>query len=446
VAAHRGGSVEETVMALPDAIDSGHSLVVETDDEKRVVWILGAGFSVPLGGPLFRELISEKTWRLLSFWDAFADHPIELDVSEDDCAPNLKRFGTVAAADIVLKAYNAGTSPKRQLWQDAEQFLDILEIAKTEGDPTSEFYRLVTQGGRPRSDIQRVLDLLQQVLLPPRESTAPPLSTHPDLQSAFTGARGLEQLHREAVRFVAAACTVFLRRFEDNPTLVEKAEMWAPYRRWAKKLEIGDSIITFNYDRTLNLLDEYLASLQPRRPRIVSPVRCGEDYMHIRETALPVFHLHGHVGWSLTTNGQIDRGPIDSATNIPREFATAHLQPEKAVLGIPGTLKTNLPTGHLKDLWTPAMGAIRNATAVVFVGYRFPETDNEAKERLADALRHSKAIVHIVLGARNDDTPRVEEMIAWTRDPEINRPRVHQMKSQDFFAVFERGGLLRSPR
>lgn len=112
------------------------------------------------------------------------------------------------------------------------------------------------------------------------------------------------------------------------------------------------------------------------------------------------------------------------------------------MLGLPGRIKTAMPTGILKDVWDRAMGAIRNADSIVFVGYRFPETDNVAKQELADALRNNpKARVHVVLGAGSADLPCLVGMIGWTRDDNANPVHVHQMKCQDFFAVFERNKL-----
>jgi hypothetical protein len=118
----------------------------------------------------------------------------------------------------------------------------------------------------------------------------------------------------------------------------------------------------------------------------------------------------------------------------------AYIHPKRAVIGLPGQHKLNLPTGLLKCIWDPAMAAIEAADAIIFVGYRFPETDNMAKRRLIDALKKNpNAMVHIVLGANNPDMPRLRGMIEWTRSKD--RVRVHEMGTEDFLAVFERSGL-----
>lgn len=207
-----------------------------------------------------------------------------------------------------------------------------------------------------------------------------------------------------------------------------------------------DTVISFNYDRVLNILNEYLVTTKKPRPRgrfvLNSPVgRDSEQVDATRDVAVPMYHLHGHVGWLSPDGKGVDCGSANSA-GIRPALARAHYTPEGAVLGLPGRIKTAMPTGILKDVWDRAMGAIRNADSIVFVGYRFPETDNVAKQELADALRNNpKARVHVVLGAGSADLPCLVGMIGWTRDDNANPVHVHQMKCQDFFAVFERNKL-----
>lgn len=58
---------------------------------------------------------------------------------------------------------------------------------------------------------------------------------------------------------MAAACTTFLLDAENEPEIVDRSERWEPYTRWSGQLEPGkDSVITFTYDRSLNLLSSTL--------------------------------------------------------------------------------------------------------------------------------------------------------------------------------------------
>lgn len=206
-------------------------------------------------------------------------------------------------------------------------------------------------------------------------------------------------------------------------------------------MKAGDTVITFNYDRVLNLLNEHLVGLSETRSLLRSPVGCP-SFDEKREGVIPVYHLHGHVGWQVSADG--NHCEPDGPNGIRADRARAHLNPAKALMGTPGKAKTSLHTGALKDCWQRAMGAIRDATSIVFVGYRFPETDNLAKLQLADALRQNpEARVHVVLGANNADTPRLAGMIGWTRTGSGERgpTLIHEMLCQDFFAVFERREL-----
>src|SRR5512141_2600521 len=93
------------------------------------VWILGAGFSKPLGGPLLQDLL-------------------HLDVLDDlrRCYPDAQ-FGQLERA--VLHTYTVGReapdSPggKRNFWSDAEQYLATLETAAADG-PTSPAFRRIS--------------------------------------------------------------------------------------------------------------------------------------------------------------------------------------------------------------------------------------------------------------------------------------------------------------
>jgi hypothetical protein len=53
-----------------------------------------------------------------------------------------------------------------------------------------------------------------------------------------------------ARRLVAAECAAFLQHVD--PT----REQWRPYRRWAASLTPNDTVVTFNYDRVLEMLHD----------------------------------------------------------------------------------------------------------------------------------------------------------------------------------------------
>jgi hypothetical protein len=393
------------------------------ENERKVVWILGAGFSVPLGGPLFRKLISGQTLRDLKNWPEFKKQKLLIHYpSEND--PDT-RFGDHVSAElsasVVCDLYTKGanSSDGMPLWSDAEQFLDQLGIAASEPK------------GQLATDIRQLLKGLGGA----------------KLGAALQVPEGMDVLHREAIRFVASACSTFLLRAERDPSVVDHSEQWDPYRRWFDQLKPGhDVVITFNYDRSLDILADYRRRVPPKADLLISPAGCERDHFEAcLPHCVPVYHLHGHVGWQRSDDGEsIAPLPTDSS-GFRTHAAKAHEKPERAVIGVPGHHKRTLPEGILKDLWDRAMNAIGAAHAVVFVGYRFPETDNLAKRRLVDALKDNPdTMAHIILGAHNPDLPRLRGMIDWTRwDHDSERARVHDMLAQDFFVVFDRRGLFR---
>jgi hypothetical protein len=390
---------------------------------KRIVWLLGAGFSAPLGAPLFRDLISERTLNQLRRWPDFATQKTLIHAPADGNGNSfIHEIDAFQLAKIVCLLYSQGLGTENagtRLWTDAEQFLDLLELAASEPK------------GMLADDVRGKLKLVA-----PQAGEGQPFT---NALRAFQADDGLSQVHREAIRFVAGACSVFLKRAEDNPVLVHESEQWSPYRRWARKLSAGsDAVITFNYDRVLNVLNAFLQSSGSSRskPLLDSPVGCDldafDEYVK-RGSTIPMYHLHGHVGWTMAESDRVECGK-EMDTGLRPDPAIAHREPARAVLGTPGKSKTGLPDGVLKDTWSRAMGAISDATSVIFVGYRFPVTDNAAKEQLADALRENpSAAVHIVLGANNEDMPRLKGMIEWTRDRNVNPVRVHEMWCQDSF-------------
>ena len=379
---------------------------------KKVVWILGAGFSVPLGAPLFRELISAKTLRTLVNWEHYAAQKLQLRPSRDEGKTH--SIPAPALSSIVFGLYTAGHGA--QLWGDAEQFLDRLEIAATE------------HTGLLAKDVRKCLrDLAHRPELLQGEAS--------DVMELFQWQLQPEVLHTEAIRYVAGACSAFLVRATENVKVVDLSEQWDPYRRWYDLLQPGnDSVISFNYDCVPELLAAY--GKRHGRDLLVTPVEARESFDGLSSHCVPVYQLHGHVGWLRADETTIDLTAGRAAPN----GSVAYIHPENAVIGVPGQAKRTMPTGLLKCLWEPAMAAIEVADAVVLVGYRFPETDNMAKRALIGALKkNANAYVHLVLGANNPDTPRVQSMLEWTR-PNA-RVRVHPVRTEDFFPTYERQGL-----
>jgi hypothetical protein len=157
-----------------------------------------------------------------------------------------------------------------------------------------------------------------------------------------------------------------------------------------------------------------------------------------------VLKLHGSVDWKRIGN-RID--VVDDA------FALLD-QPDQIAMARPGPSKKSLiSSGPFSGIWKLAQDAVENADAVVFVGYRIPDTDAETMHKLIAWLRQavmncatrssSKRLpVHTVLGpeVNGADSKRLRGLLSTISDRLI--PIQWPLYAQEFIALIERQRLL----
>ena len=321
----------------------------------KIVWVLGAGFSRSLGGPLLTQLFSEK-----SQLDVLTAFP-SADFSEL-FSPEAKLVRSVYAQ------HKAGR------WQDAEEFLDYLDTARSKGPGT------------------HAREVIRQLVV-----QTPYGSNWKDIT-----VETIDKMATASQRLLAAECSAFLKDAE--PT----SERWAPYHRWAAELAGEDTVITFNYD----LVVEKLANMTPElRAKLRFPLTgLGlEDQSRVR-----ILKLHGSVNW------------CKEATPVPDVFKLfvtddeyfALRCPEQCLtIGTPGPTKFNATAGGvLEQVWNVAMDALSGADAIVLVGYRFPESDSAARRLLVEAIGKNtkrQLALHTVLGpsTESDASRRLESIL-----------------------------------
>lgn len=350
-----------------------------------VVWVLGAGFSRPLGAPLLNDFFSEAEGAQLAHY-----------LSQGEC------FYGADALERLRAIYKEGKST--HCWSDPEQFLVWLSAAASFDTPSTH------------PMVKYIHDKLR-------------IEIASMLYSSDSKLVGLRVAHQIAAASVSLGCSWFLEEAEKVPVVVDQAEQWLPYREWAKSLRPGDTVITFNYDRVPDLLQKHCGA-RFSRPAL------GESVDERRRLGCtPLLNMHGSVGWLTKADGGIEAS----------DRAVAHVHPDRAILGIPGHGKTRLASEQLMSSWCRGMAAIESAAAVVFVGYRFPESDNKAKCEILGALRRNqKAKLHFVLGDNSPDAGRLQQLLLWTRlDARPSHGIIDQnMKTQDFLVAFDRDGLL----
>ena len=181
----------------------------------RRVWILGAGFSRPLNGPLMNDLLADREPDLIA-----AGLPPQ--ISDDDSRrPKLAR-----ESKAVRKLCDEGIKQGR--WRHAEQFLDIIESAADDDRQARSSY-----------DFRLIEALLKR--------PSPLYETDPN-PFTFSGGHDLVGAARRAV---LADTWSFLW----GATLTR--ERWKPYAAWVDQLTNDDTIVTFNYDHVPELLYDY---------------------------------------------------------------------------------------------------------------------------------------------------------------------------------------------
>jgi hypothetical protein len=209
------------------------------------VWILGAGYSAPLGGPLLKQLFTPASLQYVR-----AVFP-KLNF------PEMHSEAVTSALNIYLKG-----SPGRQftghIWADPEEFLDFVETAalpdSIEGEPS-----------RKNNFLQSFMSEEQQMILQ---------------KSRF-------ELATAARCLLAAECSAFLVGAD------VRSEKWQAHREWAGKLSHSDLVVNFNYDGVFYLLKNHGVPLEVLLPG-VRPESSDRAQ---------VLHLHGNVNWSRNHHG-----------------------------------------------------------------------------------------------------------------------------------------------
>lgn len=328
----------------------------------NVVWILGAGFSKPLGGPLLTDLFSQRlTNELLAHFRAVAP-----EVARD-----------LEVADNVYRGRGNRESVKlRGLpWGNPEQFLELLDIGCC-ADARSETRAIVA-----------------------RKIAAATSQTEAKAEGNLTRYSAVTR------RYFAAAASLFL----EGQSLA--SERWSPYRAWAKQLRPNDTVLTFNYDEVPERLADETSMLRVVLPHEAALAAEGTD---TGGRAL-ILKLHGSVIWSRPRAGPGDANVVE----VFDSWMDALRAPADPLIATPGPGKVGVGRGLLAPLWDLACKRIRAADVIVFVGYRFPETDNEAKQRLLDAIRSRDSdrplTAHLVLGAdvNATDPRRLGGLLRW---------------------------------
>jgi hypothetical protein len=392
--------------------------------ELRTVWILGAGFSAPLGAPLLGDLFSERMREEALLRVAASEKVLKSPCARVVCA--LYRYGLGDDTEHALPGLpvfaQQDEPPRlrgRKYWRNAEEYLEFLDAA--EADVNSFAGRRLTA----------VLDSWDAAVAPIRRRTkaphpredptgAPTTAYYANVQKRAEGRDSFvpaweeltcKDLADTARRIVAIECASFIADADI------KTERWIPYRRWQRSRSLADTIISFNYDRVIETLLEQIPNLgTSETPKM--RVRLPND---LAETGVRVLKLHGSIDWRMDGDRLVRTNALDflDPSGPPPAIAT------------PGNSKHAASKGPFKPLWDAAVQAIKAAERIYFVGYRFPESDAYSRSTILDVIRESEVLnVQVVLGLQSRDAGRLAQLVT------LAKPRatvtVLDLWSQDF--------------
>jgi hypothetical protein len=329
-------------------------------DYPKTVWVLGAGFSAPLGAPLLPELLSMAR--------AFQVRAYFPNSGLDDLA-------------AIARMYDYGRLVGQ--WRDAEQCLAMMLNSETDG--------------RQLEVINRIHSLAVQ---------AAPFTQNDYGRNALP-----KELWTAASRFVAMACAICTLGEEERGL---KDERWIPYKHWASSLTCNDTLVSFNYDTVVE-------TVCPMAD-VVTGVRGPDQHRSWEKTNNPILlKLHGSIDWVLQHDAVVRVSP-----------SSASFPPAKPLIGVPGNGKMAV-TSLLGVNWGMACHALKEANEVVFMGYRFPESDSFALKSMMDQIRHNAALrATIVLGpAETPDVIRIRELLRMA-GVSVGRQHNSRMYTQDY--------------
>jgi len=166
-------------------------------------------------------------------------------------------------------------------------------------------------------------------------------------------------------------------------------------------------VISFNYDRVL----EELAADQSSKLKILLPCECPKgpsDQTKPPPDVVPVLKLHGSVDWKENDFKEIVQ------VNLKEILANEDASP---FIAAPGRSKQDAVEEQLVPLWEQAKRSLKQAQALVILGYGFPATDTKARTEIQTAFAAQPTVL--------DTTRRIDVVLG----PDTNRPEARRVES-----------------
>lgn len=417
------------------------------------VWIIGAGFSRPLGGPLLSDLLSAKSKaQVVRRYGEPGKHLVESPCARIvhwlfDRANNTPRPATEKPQirrDVEYWNEHNQVPPfdMQRQWADAEEFLVWLDdAANANGIETREFHDALfgaadqlhevdTSPPQPPRPMRPMSPYAAAARISPwghddddEEDDDEPRVTEPASKHAWWCKFEAKRVWQVAKLLLAAETSVFV----EDDTLGTN-ERWKPYLSWVAKLSANDTVISFNYDCAIEaIVSHYHASGVPK----VLGVPASEGWLRSCKDKPTLLKLHGSACWQSAGDATQETA---SYSDVLTRFEQGTIP--DILIAAPGSSKVSLADRQLSFLWVAAMEAIRQATTVNVIGYRFPESDNLPKERLLEALGEAPSLsrINLILGRNSVDTQPVSALLRASVDSHV-QVSAEPLGSSDFLCT-----------
>ncbi|HMI64888.1 MAG TPA: SIR2 family protein [Cyclobacteriaceae bacterium] len=158
-------------------------------------------------------------------------------------------------------------------------------------------------------------------------------------------------------------------------------------------LRARDSIVSFNYDI---ILEKSL------------PTSSNWYYVPLRQTGIPLFKPHGSINWRIKKNGQLRF--LKNPTNAAVIIAPTHLkfvsinqaesQPKAGFFN---------QANEIPKIWSEMEKDMRQAKALVFIGYSFPDADLYFSSVMRSVFEAANKNILILIV--NPDAVRISERL-----------------------------------
>ena len=105
-------------------------------ERKRVVWVLGAGASIPVGGPPLTTLLTRRSYDFLKqhYQERWPKEKPPISAGPYQDAVRLYHFGRGYPEGQIVPREQLLLDRAIKLWEDAEDFLDTLDTAALDED------------------------------------------------------------------------------------------------------------------------------------------------------------------------------------------------------------------------------------------------------------------------------------------------------------------------